>query len=149
MFFLWYQTRIVKKITSFQSRCFIIYLSASYLEENEEFFTSVEKSWQIESYSEFESEWTKVDKDSNDSEEPEMLEEVPDMTCPSDILKYLLFLNTYSINCLFKHSTSCSFKSISTCQMHWLKVDAQIFFKVFQIINRNVFDADLVFFGHS
>jgi len=60
--------------------------SASYLEENEEFFTSVEKSWQIESYSEFESDWTKVDKDSNDSEEPEMLEEVPDMTCPSDIL---------------------------------------------------------------
>jgi len=61
--------------------------SASYLEENEEFFSSVEKSWQIESYSEFESEWTKVEKDPNDhSEEPEMLDEVPDMTCPSDIL---------------------------------------------------------------
>ena len=73
------------KITSFEFRCFIIYLSASYLEEDEEFFSSVEKSWQIESYSEFESEWTKVDKE---SEEPEMLDEVPDMTCPSDILKY-------------------------------------------------------------
>ena len=58
------------------------------MEENEEFFSSVEKSWQIESYSEFESEWTKVEKDPNDhSEEPEMLDEVPDMTCPSDILK--------------------------------------------------------------
>ncbi|CAG5110452.1 Oidioi.mRNA.OKI2018_I69.chr2.g4853.t1.cds [Oikopleura dioica] len=58
--------------------------SASYLEENEEFFSSVEKSWQIESYSEFESEWTKVDKDKD--EEPEMIDEIPDMTCSSDIL---------------------------------------------------------------
>ena len=56
------------------------------MEENEEFFSSVEKSWQIESYSEFESEWTKVDKEKN--EEPEMIDEIPDMTCSSDILKY-------------------------------------------------------------
>lgn len=57
--------------------------SASYLETNEDFFSSAEKSWQIESYSEFDQEWTQLNASDLD---PDMIDEIPDMTCSSDIL---------------------------------------------------------------